>query len=67
MLEVTLCSIKVDVLEVYWFFNIVNISNLGLEVVIVVYYVEMIVCTLGVLLGEDACVVSRVTIFVVAE
>lgn len=38
MLEVTLCSIEVDVLEVHWF------SNLGLEVVIVVYFVEMIVC-----------------------
>lgn len=61
MLEVTLCSIEVDVLEVHWF------SNLGLEVVIVVYFVEMIVCTLGVVFGEDACVVSMVTIFVVAE
>lgn len=67
MLEVTLCSIKVDVLEVYWFFNIVNISNLGFEVVIVMYFVEMIVCTLGRVLDEDACVLSKVTIFVVVE
>lgn len=45
--------------EVYWLCDKVGVFDLKLHVVFVVYFMYVILCGLGVILGEELCVWVR--------
>lgn len=67
MLEVTLCSIKVDVLDVYWFFQCSGHLQFGVGGSDCGVFCGDDHVHFGCSVCEDACVVSMVMIFVVAK